>query len=125
SDKATKLAAKLLTNAVDTAIIKVGTALKFRDLDDALKLVDRSEIDVEQDEDDPSDVEIDTKTVEAALKALAKAKPHLLIPDGDGDEGSGEKSGSKFGGSRKSKDDLDEERLRELYPALRVSSPKK
>jgi len=111
--KAQKLAAALKTKAVDNAILKVAQKLKFRDVDDALKLVDRGEIDVEQDEDDPSVIELDEASVKSALDALAKAKPHLILADGQED-----KSGSKFGGSRKSQKEVDEDALIEKFPAL-------
>lgn len=117
--KAEKLATKLRTNAVDTEIIKLGTKLKFRDLDDALKLVNRDDIEIDQDEEDPSDITIDSKTVEQALKDLAKAKPHLLVA-----EGSTERSGSKFAGGKKSQDELDDEAIKAKYPALARSSHK-
>lgn len=116
-EKAERLAARLRVNAVDNEIIKAGTKLKFRDLDDALKLINRDDIEVEQDEDDPSDVQVDAKSVEDALKALAKAKPHLLVAEGEGT-----KSGSKFGGGQKSQEQLDEEALMARYPALRRGS---
>lgn len=111
--KALKLAAALQKTAVDNAIIKLGGKLKFRDIDDALSLVTRDSIDVEQDDDDPSDIEIDESTVEAALKDLAKRKPHLIIAEGQED-----KSGSKFGGGRKSQQDMDDEAARKRFPAL-------
>lgn len=117
SDKAVKLAAKLRETAINNEIIKAGTKLKFRDLDDALKLVDMDDIEVDQDDDDPSDISVDATSVEAALKKLAKAKPHLLVA-----EGSGEKTGSKFAGGQKSQETLDEEALKSRYPALARSS---
>jgi len=116
ADRATKLANKLRDTAVDNAIIKQGGKLKFRDIDDALKLIDRSAIEVDQDEDEPDDITVDESSVEAALKALAKAKPHLIIAEGQED-----KSGSKFGGGRKPQKDADEDALRDRYPALNRS----
>lgn len=116
--KAQRLAAALKTTAVDNAIIKAAGKLKFRDIDDALKLVDRGEIDVEQDEEDPSVIELDEASVKSALDALAKAKPHLILADGQED-----KSGSKFAGSRKSQKEVDEAALIERFPALARSMP--
>jgi hypothetical protein len=112
--KADKLASALKNTAVDNVVIRVAGKLKFRDLDDALKLVDRESIEVDQDEDEPADVTIDEATVEEALKALAKKKPHLIVA-----EGQEERSGSKFAGGRgKSKEEDDEAVLRKKYPAL-------
>lgn len=115
--KTAKLATRLKDTAVDNVILKLGTKLKFRDIDDALKLIDRSTIEVEQDEDDPDEVEVDETTVTTALEALAKAKPHLIVA-----EGQEEKSGSKFNGGKKSTKEADEEMLKGKYPALNRSS---
>jgi hypothetical protein len=116
--KAQRLAVALKTTAVDNAIIKAAGKLKFRDIDDALKLVDREAIDVEQDDDDPSQVDLDEESVKSALESLAKTKPHLILADGQED-----KSGSKFAGSRKSQKDMDEDALIEKFPALARSMP--
>jgi hypothetical protein len=118
--KALRLAIALKTTAVDNAIIKAAQKLKFRDTDDALKLVDREAIDVEQDEEDPSNVDLDEESVKSALETLAKTKPHLILADGQED-----KSGSKFAGSRKSQKDMDEDALIEKFPALARSMPGK
>lgn len=118
--KSAKLAEKLLDGAVDNAIIKMATGLNFRDIDDALKLVDRGDIGVEQDEDDPSEIELDEKSVETALKSLAKSKPHLIMADGQGD-----RSGSRFGGGKSSKrtdKDAEDQVLRGKYAALNRSA---
>lgn len=114
--KAQKLAAKLRDSALDNAIIKAAGGLKFRDIDDALKLVDRGDIDIEQDDDDPTEIELDEASVKAALEKLAKAKPHLIVA-----EGQGERSGSKFNGGKKPNQQTDEEVLRSKYPALNRS----
>lgn len=116
-EKNKRLAVKLKDTSIDNVITKLATKLKFRDLDDALKMVDRDDIDVEQDEDEPADIEVDEDTVEAALKALAKKKPHLIVA-----EGQEEKSGSKFNGKKKTDKEVDEEALRGKYPALQRSS---
>lgn len=117
AQKAEKLAKRLKTTAVDNAIIKLGGKLKFRDIDDALKLIDRDSIEVDQDDDDPSDISIDEGSVETALKELAKKKPHLIVAEGQED-----KSGSKFNGRKQSQKEIDEEELRSRYPALSRSS---
>lgn len=112
--KAQKLAVKLRDSAIDNAIIKAAGKLKFRDTDDALKLVDREDIDIEQDEDDPTKIELDEDSVKSALDKLAKAKPHLIQADGQG-----ERSGSKFNGGRgKSQQELDDAALMERYGAF-------
>jgi len=116
--KALRLAAALKTTAVDNAIIKSAQKLKFRDIDDALKLVDREAIDIDQDEEDPSNIDLDEESVKSALETLAKTKPHLILADGQED-----KSGSKFAGSRKSQKDMDEDALIDKFPALAKSMP--
>lgn len=115
-EKNAKLATKLRENAIDTALIKLAGKHKFRDVDDALRLVNRESIDVEQDEDEPDDIEIDEKSVEKALKALATSKPHLVLADGEED-----RSGSKFGGKKKGDEGTDDDALRNKYSALRRS----
>lgn len=115
--KSAKLAERLKVTAVDNVIIKLAGGLKFRDLDDALQLIARGDIEVDQDEDDPSDVTVDEKSVKSALEALAKKKPHLIVAEGQGD-----RSGSKFNGGKKTEKDVDEEALRKQYPALNRSS---
>lgn len=116
--KSVKLAEKLKVTAVDNVIIRLAGGLKFRDIDDALQLISRGDIEVDQDDDDPSDVTIDESSVKKALEALAKKKPHLIVA-----EGQGEKSGSKFGGggNKKSEKETDDEMLRKNYPALNRS----
>lgn len=114
-EQTVKLAAKLKDNAIDMKILKF--ASKFNNVDDAIRLVDRKLIEVEQDEDEPADIEIDETSVEEAVKQLAKAEPHLVKKDGD--EGASDRSGSKFGGKSKDKDSSTEDELKEKYPALR------
>jgi hypothetical protein len=112
--KAERLAAKLKQTALDNAIQKKAMNMKFVDLDDALRLVDRELIDVEQDEDEPDDIAIDEKSVEDALKALVTKKPHLV------GEQKPPASGSKFGGGKNGNKEPDPDQvLIEKYPALR------
>jgi hypothetical protein len=110
----TALSTKLRTTVVDNEITRFAAQMKFRDLADALMYVNRSSIEVEQDDDDPADIEVNEATVEAAVKALAKKKPYLLQADGDVDE-----TGGNVGRRGKKDDALSEEALKEKYPALR------
>jgi len=112
--KSERLATRLRDTAVDNLILKYAGD-QFADLDDVLKLIDREQIDVDQDEDDPADVQVDQDTVKDAVKKLAKSKPHLLKVTGEG----GNRTGSQFGGGNKGGDGLDEETLMARYPALR------
>jgi hypothetical protein len=118
-EKVTKLAGKLRTQAVDALIERHAREMKFIDVDDALTGVDRSKIEVEQDDDDPSDIRVDAKTVKAAVKALADKKKHLI--QSEEGEGGGGPSGSRFGGGGNKGGDGKNtaERLKELYPSLR------
>ena len=117
AEKVTKLATRLRSTALESAIAKAATKANFRDVDDAISLVKRDTITVEQDEDDPADIEIDEKSVEKAIKLLAEAKPHLLVAEGERTP-----SGSKMGG-KGSKTEADEEALRKKYSSLRRGSP--
>lgn len=116
SSKVSKLAAGYFKNAVDRAIESQARELKFKDPTDALALVDREMIDADQDEDDPSKVDIDKDSVKRAVKKLADAKKHLLQ---SGTEDGGP-TGSSFGNSGKNgKKPTDEEVLKQKYSALR------
>lgn len=110
----TKLAAALVKVKVDSAIVRAATKFKFRDVDDALVQVKRDvEAWVDQDDDDPSEIEVDEEAVAKAVKKLADSKKYLLEVDGEG-----EPSGSKFGGKGNDNGALSEEKLREKYSAL-------
>jgi hypothetical protein len=109
------LAGNYLKDKMDSAIREEARRLKFIDVSDALGGVDRSQITVEQDEDNPADVVIDETTLKKAMKTLADNKKHL-IQSGTED---GKPTGEGFGGSGKSKDkNSKEEELRKLYPNL-------
>lgn len=110
--KAAKLASGLLKRDLDAAI--KAAAKDFIDPNDALELVDRSSLVFEQDDEDPTDITIDEKTVIAAVKSLAAKKPHFLKTGTD----DGEASGSQFGTQKKQKSKADEAYL-ERYPSLR------
>lgn len=115
--KGVRLAQRLQKQAIDNLVIRLAPQYKFADVDDAVKLIDRELIDVDQDEDDPADVEVDEASVKDALKELAKKKKHLLVDTkGAGGSANG-RTGSTFSGKKK-KDKLSDEALRKRYPAL-------
>jgi len=116
--KLEKLAAGFRANALETAVLRAAGALKFRDATDALRTEVFSAIGLEQDEDDPTKVTIDEASVTAAVKALAKNKPHYL---GTPDRTSAPKSGSQFGGSSNGQGSEASAKatLAAKYPALR------
>lgn len=111
--KTGKLATRLEREAVNSVIVRHATKLGFRDLEDALALVDRSAFVVDQDEDDPSDIDIDEDSIKVALNALKTKKPHLILSASE-QRPSGDNAGGGGG-----KQDLTEEQLRVLYPSLR------
>lgn len=114
-DREQKLAAGFLKSAVDRAIEKAARDAGYTDPDDAVRLIDRDDLDVDQDEDDPSKVDIDPDSVKAAVKALANKKKHLLKKGTE----DGEPTGSTFGGRRgKKKQPAKEEEYRSKYPSL-------
>jgi len=124
SDKRVKsLATGLLNTQVGIAVTRAATKAGFHDPEDAIRLIDRDDLDIEQDEENPASIEIDAKSVEDAVKALAKKKPHLIgKADGKEDEdgGKGRPTGSPLGTRRgTSQQTSDEDKLRDKYPALR------
>lgn len=113
--KTVKLAGRLRRQAIDMAIAKFAGNMKFRDVQDALVQVERDEEAwVDQDDDDPSEIEVDEKAVEKAVKALADRKKYLLEAEGEL-----EPSGSKFGKGKGKGDEMDEATLRSKYSGLR------
>lgn len=115
--KVNKLAEALKTNKLEQTIIAAARTAKFRDAKDALIQVDRSEIEVDQDEDNPENVTVDEDAVKKAVIALAKKKKYLVQDDEETEDNA--PSGSQFNGKKKSKDVLDKEALEKKYPALR------
>jgi hypothetical protein len=114
-ERLTKLASGYLKTRLDQAIRDAATKLNFVDVNDALAGVDREALTFEQDEDDPSDVTIDEKSVAREVKALATRKPHWVKAGTD----DGEPTGSTFGGAgRRKGKGTNEETLRSKYPAL-------
>lgn len=121
--KVTKLAAQLRQTSLERAIIDAARKQKFRDPDDVITHLARSNfngIDIDQDDDDPSDIEIDAKSVEKAVKAVATAKPHWLIAAGDTNNSGSSFNGGKPGGGNKNKN----QEYAERFPALRNKIPK-
>lgn len=122
--KVTNLAAKLRQSSLEAAITTAARAQKFRDPDDVITQLARSNfagIEIDQDEDDPSDIDIDVKSVEKAVKKVATAKPHWLIASGDGTP-----SGSSFNGGTPgdSGGKNKQSQYAERFPALRNRLPK-
>lgn len=113
-DKTSKLAARLLKKEVHDAITAEARNQKFIDPTDALVDSVISEIDADQDEEDPTDIDIDPASVKAAVKKLADRKKHLVST-----AGTQERSGGRFnrrqGGD---KEKTSEQKLRETYPSL-------
>lgn len=115
-DKLKKLSEGFLTSSINTAIRKAAEKADFVDPDDAIEGIALKDLTYEQDDDDPSKVDIDLKSVEKAVKALATKKPHFL-KQGTSD---GQPTGGQFGGSQQKKPSS-EDALRKLYPALAPS----
>ena len=113
--RAQKLAEGFRTSEVNRVVREVARELHFHDPSDALVSSVLSAIEVEQDEDDPSVVEVDEASVQRAVKSLAAKKKHLVKSGTDDDE----PSGSPFGGRRKGKKPTKDEEYIELYPSLR------
>jgi hypothetical protein len=98
SDDAEALRAELETarrDAADlrlqTAVERAASALKFHDPEDALALLDRTDIDV-----DPDTGKVDAESVKDALAELAERKPHL-VNKGGATTGSGMGGGKQTG----------------------------
>lgn len=121
--KAEKLASKLRQSSLERAIIDAAQKQRFRDADDVITQLQRSNfdgIDIDQDEDDPSDIDIDLKSVERAVKKVAAAKPHWLVAAGDSGP-----SGSSFNGGKPSdKGGNKDAELAERFPALKGRLPR-
>lgn len=106
--KAAQLEEKYNNKLLDFAIAEAARKARFRDTDDALRGVDRSDLEISEDGG------VDNKAVEKAVKALAEAKPHYVLPEGE----ELPPSGSKFGGKKKDDKKATEEQLKQKYPAL-------
>lgn len=124
-----KLGPKYRDLEVNSKIRELAREMDFIDITDVLDGIKREDIEVDQDEDDPSEVEVDEDSVKDALEALAKRKPHWLKSSATDDEEDGEddaeggkpkvKSGSKMRGRKKTNGTKkDEASLRATYPSL-------
>lgn len=115
-EKVARLAKGFRTKAIDDAIKDEARKQGFIDPTDALLDSVRAEVDYEQNDDDPSDVDIDFESVEDAVKDLASRKKHLI---GSGTPGG--KSGGKFRKKQGANDDGGPNltQLQQDYPSLR------
>ena len=113
--KLDKLAAAFKSSAVEKAILAEAQKSRFTDPTDALRPEVLAAIGVEQDEDDPTQVTVDQESVKAAVKELAKNKPHYLAAP---EKKTPPTSSPKFGGSGQTPSTSEEQRLAALYPAL-------
>lgn len=114
SEKTTKLAARLLKKEIHDAILTEARNQKFIDPTDALVDDVISEVDADQDDEDPTDIDIDGTSVKAAVKKLADRKKHLISVSGT-QEPSGGRFNRRQGGD---KGNASEQKLRETYPSL-------
>lgn len=115
--KTTRLATKLLDRSRDAAILAEARRQGFIDETDALTDNVRDEVDFDQEEDDPSDIDIDTDSVKDAVTALAEKKPHLVGKNSDGS--STTQSGSRMGKKKTGEPEkYSEEKLKTDYPSL-------
>lgn len=119
-ERTAKLAEGFVTTKVDNAVLREAQGMKFINPSNALALVDRGLIEVEQDDDDPSSVDLDKESVKDALKQVAKENPHLLVAEGDENASGGKFGGSRNTGSNEQKRKNQQEKVEtDLYPAMR------
>lgn len=117
-EKNTSLARSLAKQAVHTAIKEAAGKAGFIDPEDALSVA--RDIEVDQDDDDPTQVEVDKALVKAAVMALAKKKPHLVNKKQQDRVVSGS-SARRTNGSRprsKTSKGAKQKELLERYPSL-------
>jgi len=117
-----KLSEGYLRTTVANKVSAVAAELGYNDPNDAVLLIQstgHAGVDIEQDPDDPTKVEIDEGQLTKVLKAALKARPHWAK------EGSGEDptkgTGSQFRGGTGPRGDkqMDEQALEEAYPFLK------
>jgi multidrug efflux pump subunit AcrA (membrane-fusion protein) len=97
---------ELRSERLASIIRRSAKAAGFRDEDDVLLAVNLDSVEWD---DDGRPI---PKSVDAAVKAVATAKPHWLHPEGE------HGTGSKFGGAKKGSAEADANLLRQLFPAL-------
>lgn len=112
-DKNVALSKRIADQALHTAILQAATAQKFIDPEDALAVA--SSLEVDQDPDDPTSVEVDKALVLSEIKALAKRKPHLV---GKAKTTTTSRSGTRQSGNRQRAPKKGKANLAEIYPSL-------
>lgn len=122
--QAARLAQRLRTQEIEKVVSRAARKMGFVDEEDAVRLIDEGELDIEQDDEDPTRVRIDADSIKDALEKLKEEKPHLIRqPDDEEDEedeDEGEKPRvSKFNKKKGSRQQLTDEELRKRYPGLR------
>lgn len=114
-DKVTPL---LETQAIKLAFYESGAAALFQKPATALRLLDLSDIEVE-------DGEVDNDAIQELAEKLLKEEPYLAASGGKGDEDDedderkGQPSGRQTNGAKKKKGSTDFEALASKFPALR------
>lgn len=121
ADKYTKLAAGYRSDALERAVLAAAKDAKFRDPSDAMRFDIVSGLEVEQDEDDPTKVTVNTDELVKRIKKLAADKPHYLAEGTPPARRGATKTGSTFNGANNGskKGDADLAALQAKYPALR------
>jgi hypothetical protein len=117
-----KLAQGYLRTTVDSKVSAVAAELGFRDPMDAVMFMrsnDHAGVDIEQDSDDPTKVEIDEDSLKKVLKQTLKARPHWAKED----QGESQPTGSQFRGGTGPRGDkqMDDDALAKAYPMLSKS----
>lgn len=123
-ERADKAEKRARTAAIETAMVRAMSkaGIDWADSDDVSRFMDLDDIDVDE------DGTVDSKQLVRALKALAKAKPHLVKPKtqsgsdddkGGADGAQGGASAPKLNGKRKGDKTVDKATLKRRFPAIR------
>jgi hypothetical protein len=102
-EKTKKLGTRLLNRERDAAILEAAREAGFIDPTDALTDKIRAAVEYDQDDEDPSDIEIDEDSAAEAVEKLAKQKKHLLKSADDDEEPEERERRSTRSGSRRRK----------------------